>query len=168
MPTHYDRARLILGLDLLTPQEVMTACGTVYTADQLQLLADTLPTVEELQLLKQDGYLLVPDCYDPTMRWLKVPKTIYWPGSLNKNWDEQVTLVSVNHYVLNTPDVVWILKAYRAVRGIWLLSEHYVRTSSVRPNGHLAPGLFHEHGADINGCPDDIRTSHLGIAIARV
>lgn len=60
MPINYDRARSILGDDLITPEEIATARGITYSAAQLQQFADTLPAAEELQWLRQDDYILVP------------------------------------------------------------------------------------------------------------
>lgn len=48
-----------LGDDFISPEEVAAARGVSYTQEQLQQLADTLPTEEQLQWCKENDYALV-------------------------------------------------------------------------------------------------------------
>jgi len=55
----YEPARNILGDDFISPEEVAEARGVSYTPEQLKQLADTLPTQEQLQWCKDNGYAVV-------------------------------------------------------------------------------------------------------------
>lgn len=199
----YDLARSILGDNFLTPQEVAKARGIVFTNKQLETLANTLPTAEELQSLRKDDYILVPGPADPkslldirimnpahfytkesgwyanddqvfsrndkaTVRWFKVPKTVYLAGSLSKNLDEQTAMVPKDHYVLNAGELAWVVTTYHAVRGIYLLPSHYVRTISVNADGNrVYLGNFDSLGLDVRRYFGDSRAGNLGLAVAR-
>lgn len=62
----YDDVRAILGKDFITPEEVSQArkltyavTEYAYTDEQLQHLADTLPSEDELLWLRDNGFMLV-------------------------------------------------------------------------------------------------------------
>lgn len=200
----YRLTRAILGNDFISPQEVAKARGIVFTDEQLAEFADTLPTAEELQLLRKDDYILVPGPATPKalldiramhtayfyntkrggwyvnadqafsrddkarVRWYKVPKTIYLSSSLNKNWDEQVAMVSEDYYILNAAELAWVVTTYHAVRGIYLLLNRYARTSSVSAGGRRGcVGYFGSSGLGVGGFFDVARSGDLGLAVAR-
>jgi hypothetical protein len=57
----YRKADKILGNDFITPEEVMdTRRGFVYTPDQIVQFEKTIPEQEELEWLRDNGYMLVP------------------------------------------------------------------------------------------------------------
>ena len=57
----YDRARLILGRDLITAEEISQAMGggVYYSDEQLKMFADTLPGETDLIGLRDNGFMLV-------------------------------------------------------------------------------------------------------------
>ncbi|MFA6284953.1 MAG: hypothetical protein WC643_00265 [Parcubacteria group bacterium] len=55
----YDLARTILGKDFITPEEIAAARGLTYSEEQLRHFADTLPSEEVLQWLRDNGCMLV-------------------------------------------------------------------------------------------------------------
>lgn len=55
----HELARLILGDDYITPEEVATAYGTSYTDEQLEHFADTLPDTQTILWLRANGYMLI-------------------------------------------------------------------------------------------------------------
>ncbi len=54
-----ELARLILGDDYLSPEDVAKAYGWSYNDEQLANFANTLPDFEELMWLRSNGYMLV-------------------------------------------------------------------------------------------------------------
>lgn len=54
-----DAARLILGDDIVFPDEIAEARGLSYTEDQLRHLAETIPSEEMLRALKTNNFALV-------------------------------------------------------------------------------------------------------------
>ena len=78
-------------------------------------------------------------------------------------------MLSDVEYVPNDAEVEWGITTYKAVRGVYLLSNRYVRTASrdsvVR--GHIYVGYFGEKGPFISGYWDSSRNVPLGIASAR-
>ena len=55
-----DFARLILGVDLITPEDIETKTGIRYTDEQKAHAAKTMPTsLETLQAIKADGMMMV-------------------------------------------------------------------------------------------------------------
>jgi hypothetical protein len=61
VPTGDPLAHLILGDDFITPEAVsMARFGITYTIEQLELFEDTLPDREELEWLRDNGFMLVP------------------------------------------------------------------------------------------------------------
>lgn len=57
-PYSYDLARLILGDDFISPEEVSDILGESYNENQLYNLRHTLPDPKRLQRLYNDGYVL--------------------------------------------------------------------------------------------------------------
>ena len=58
-PEGHKLARLILGDDYITPEEVATAYGVSYTDEQLEHFADTLPDTQTILWLRGNGYMLI-------------------------------------------------------------------------------------------------------------
>lgn len=57
----YNLAQSILGVDFITPEEVMEARGGVfYTNEQMKALAESLPSEEMLKWCKGNGYAVMP------------------------------------------------------------------------------------------------------------
>ncbi|MFA7662894.1 MAG: hypothetical protein WCX88_03170, partial [Patescibacteria group bacterium] len=57
----YGLARSILGIDFITPEEVMKACKKiVYIAEQITALTERLPTEHVLKWCKNNGYAVMP------------------------------------------------------------------------------------------------------------
>ena len=103
-----------------------------------------------------------------TTKWLKLRKGPL-PGSTGKSWDEQIALLMDVEYVPNDAEVEWGVTTYKAVRGIYLLSNLLVRTASrdAVVRGHVYMGYFAETGLQISGYWDSSRSAPLGIASAR-
>ena len=59
LPEGEDLARLILGDDYLSPEDVAKAYGWSYTDDQLENFTETLPDMEMVMWLRSNGYMLV-------------------------------------------------------------------------------------------------------------
>jgi hypothetical protein len=59
LPEGHELARLILGDDYITPEEVATAYGVRYTDEQLEHFADTLPDTQTILWLRANGYMLI-------------------------------------------------------------------------------------------------------------
>jgi hypothetical protein len=59
LPEGHELARLILGDDYITAEEVANAYGVTYTDEQLEHFADTLPDTQTILWLRANGYMLV-------------------------------------------------------------------------------------------------------------
>lgn len=59
LPEGHELARLILGDDYITPEEVATAYGFSYSDEQLEHFADTLPDTQTILWLRANGYMLI-------------------------------------------------------------------------------------------------------------
>jgi len=60
LPEGHELARLILGDDYITPEEMAIAYGKfVYTPKQLEHFADTLPNTKTILWLHANGYMLI-------------------------------------------------------------------------------------------------------------
>lgn len=59
LPDGEDLARLILGDDYLSPEDVAKTYGWTYSDDQLANFAETLPDMETVLWLRSNGYMLV-------------------------------------------------------------------------------------------------------------
>ena len=102
-----------------------------------------------------------------TCRWLILRKEPV-PGSTNKTWNEQEKLLSEVEVVPNAAEMVWGMTAYKAVRGVYLLSSVYVRTSSVGSFGdRVGVGLFGEGGLGVHCWYDRDRYDLLGVSSSR-
>jgi len=55
----YELILEVLGDDFISPEKVAEVRGVSYSSEQLKQLADTLPTQEQLQWCKENGYALV-------------------------------------------------------------------------------------------------------------
>ncbi len=201
--TGYDLASIILGKDFIRPDEVAAnRPGVVYSDEQFESFENMLPGREELEELRDDGYMLVPGPAQPMAlldirslkpgyfytktggwyaeekqrfsredraptKWLKLRKGPV-PNSTGKNWDEQSPLLSAVEHVPNDAEVEWAVTTYKAVRGIYLLPNVYVRTSSRTAGGsRVDVGRFDAEGLDVNDVWGDGRFSYLGLASAR-
>ncbi len=58
-PEGHELLRLVLGDDYITPEEVATAYDVSYTNDQLEHFYDTLPNVQTILWLRNNGYMLI-------------------------------------------------------------------------------------------------------------
>jgi hypothetical protein len=72
-------------------------------------------------------------------------------------------------YVPNDAEVEWGVTTYKAVRGIYLLPDVYVRTASrdYVVGGGVYVGSFADKGLFISGYWDSSRNVPVGIASAR-
>lgn len=60
-PSGYDLARQILGDDFITPEEVASARGLVYTDEQTKVLEVGIPSDEVIVWCRRNGYMLIPN-----------------------------------------------------------------------------------------------------------
>ena len=201
--TGYELASAILGKDFITPEEISSARpGIVYTEAQLEEFESTLPSREELDWLRDNGFMLVAGPPRPmslleirdikneylysktggwysndkekfarddkaTTKWLKLRKGPV-PNSTRKNWSEQQPLLSDVEYVPNVAEATWSVTSYKAVRGVYLLPNVYVRTSSLGSGGaRVSVGSFDARGLNVSNYWDDNRSDYLGLASAR-
>jgi hypothetical protein len=200
LPEGHELARIILGDDYITPEEVAKAYGLSYTDEQLGHFESTLPDVETILWLRANGCMLIAG--PPTemsllevrelenklfySRWYAKSKEKFtktdvvqvgeWltirreavQNSLDKTWEEQQDLITEVEHVPNASEVSYAVTAYFKVRGIYLLKDVYVRTSSVDADGnHVCVGIFDEGGLSVNHDWDDNRLSYIGISSAR-
>ena len=100
-------------------------------------------------------------------RWIMVRKDPV-PESTSKNWDEQQALLSDVEVTPNVAEVVWAVTTYKAVRGVYLIPNIYVRTSSLDSGGyHVIVGSFGAKGLYVSDWYDDYRRSDIGVSSAR-
>ena len=100
-------------------------------------------------------------------KWYMIRKDIV-PESTSKNWEEQHTLISDIEFVPNTPEFVWAITTYKAVRGIYLFGGIYARTSSRDSYGiRVRVGGFDDEGLNVSYSWGRIRDSILGLSVAR-
>lgn len=198
----YSLARTILGKDFISPEEIATARGLIYTDEQLATFGDTLPAQDILEWCRDNGMMLVAgppkalslldiraiktdyfysnkggwyadkaqkfardDKAEPV--WIALRKEPV-ADSFSKNWSEQSEFVTVPMVVPNAAEAAWGLTTYKAVRGIYLLPNVYVRTSSIDSGGHhVYVGLFDAKGLVVYSRWDGYRYVYLGVASAR-
>ena len=100
-------------------------------------------------------------------RWIIVRKEPV-PESTSKTWDEQQALLSDVEITPNAAEVVWAITTYKAVRGIYLLPNIYVRTSSLGSGGNrvLVAG-FDSGGLGVDSGWDSRRDVGVGVSSAR-
>jgi len=102
-----------------------------------------------------------------TTKWLKLRKGPV-PNSTSKNWSEQQSLLSEVEYVPNAAEATWGVTSYKAVRGVYLLPNVYVRTSSLVSDGNrVYVGFFDAEGLRVHLHWDDYRDDFIGLASAR-
>jgi hypothetical protein len=88
--------------------------------------------------------------------------------STNKNWNEQIKLISGVEYVPNVAEASWFITIFFDVRGVRLFEKVYVRTSSLDSDGdRVLVGYFGAVGLRVISGWDSSRRSFLGLASAR-
>lgn len=122
---------------------------------------------------KEDGWYADPrqkfsrdDKADPV--WIALKKEPV-EGSRSRTWSQQIALVKSPMIVPNAAEAVWGLTTYKAVRGVYLLPNVYVRTSSIDSFGHrVRVGYFDSNGLYVLSYSwDDYPLDHIGVAGAR-
>jgi hypothetical protein len=99
--------------------------------------------------------------------WLAIKKTPV-QNSTSKTWDEQNKLLSGVERVPNAAEMSYFIMTYFAVRGVRLLENVYVRTSSLDSDGYrVLVGDFGAGGLDVSDYGDDDRNSDVGVSAAR-
>ena len=99
--------------------------------------------------------------------WIALRKDLV-ADSLNKNWSEQSELFIEPMTVPNVAEAVWALTTYKAVRGVHLLPNLYVRTTCLDSGGdRVGVGAFNSDGLYVDGCWDGRRRSDLGVSASR-
>ncbi len=58
-PSREEAAHIVMGDDIIFPEDVMAACGITYSEEALKHLAETLPSMEQLKWCKENNYALV-------------------------------------------------------------------------------------------------------------
>ncbi len=101
------------------------------------------------------------------MKWLALGKDAV-PDSFGRTWNQQTALLSSEEYVPTAGEAVWGATTYYEVRGVYLLPDFHVRTSSVDARGgQVFLGYFDADGLDVNSCRGDRRDGDVGLASAR-
>lgn len=99
--------------------------------------------------------------------WIALRKDVV-ADSRNKTWPDQQSLICAPMAVPNVAEAVWGITTYKAVRGVYLLPDCYVRTSSVDSDGfRVDVGIFDADGLLVNSCWDGNRFSFLGVSASR-
>jgi hypothetical protein len=89
-------------------------------------------------------------------------------NSTSKTWNEQFALLSKQEVVPNVAEATWGVTTYKAVRGVYLLGNIYVRTSSLDSGGHrVCVGGFGAGGLYVHYCWDDSQSDGIGVSAAR-
>lgn len=100
-------------------------------------------------------------------KWLAIRKEPV-PNSTNRNWNEQLALISADERVPNAGEVSWFITAFFKVRGVRLFKSIYVRTSSVDSVGNrVYVGGFDTKGLGVYGYWDDDLDYNVGLASSR-
>lgn len=100
-------------------------------------------------------------------QWLMLRKG-GMPKSRSKNWNEQSMLVDNPERVPNVAEVSYGVAAYLKVRGVYCLSDLYVRTSSVGADGdHFFVGRLCARGLCVNKAHDSHRNIYVAVSSAR-
>ena len=68
IPNAHNRAKLILGKDFITTEEISQARNLAYNDEQLKMFADTLPSEEDIIWLRDNNYALVAGPPNPRHR----------------------------------------------------------------------------------------------------
>ncbi|MBT6691561.1 hypothetical protein HOB10_04480 [Candidatus Parcubacteria bacterium] len=59
IPTHYQQARIILGDDFITPEEISEKYDMTYSEEQLRILWKTIPSKTIIEWCRDNNYTLV-------------------------------------------------------------------------------------------------------------
>jgi len=89
-------------------------------------------------------------------------------GSMNMPFLEQSDLIKDPVTVPNAVETAWCLTMYRAVRGIYLIPNLYVRTSSRHADGHcVCVGFYNAEGLSVCRSWDDRSYEIMGLSVGR-
>lgn len=97
-------------------------------------------------------------------QWLMIRKEPY-PNSCKKNWDEQQKLLTEVEHVPNVPEMAYAVTAYYKVRGVYLLKDVYVRTSS--HERRVVVGYFDGDGLCVCYYWADFHYDDIGVSSSR-
>ena len=101
------------------------------------------------------------------VRWIMLRKESI-ANSTSKTWEEQQALLSKFEVVPNAAEVAWCVITYKAVLGVYLFPNIYVRTSSLDSFGlRVYVGVFDSDGLHVRSYWDDDRSDYLGLSSAR-
>lgn len=99
--------------------------------------------------------------------WLSIKKTQIF-NSTNKNWNEQIKLLSEHEKVPNTGEMTWFITTYFEILGVRLFEGVYVRTSSLDSvGGRVIVGHFDSDGLVVGNYWVVNRCDNLGLSAAR-
>lgn len=99
-------------------------------------------------------------------QWLMLLKGPY-PQSKNALWENQRVLLSIAEYIPNAAEVHYAINTYYKVRGVDLLKEVSVRTSSVTDgDGHVVVGSIGADGPSVVDSLDYVSKEQLGVSSA--
>jgi hypothetical protein len=122
--------------------------------------------VAELFLFRETDQSLVD--YGSQERVAIVKKM--FAGSAIRGWEDQLSLVLDCEAVPNVAEVAWCITTYKAVRGIRLFPNMFVRTSSRDSNGsHVCFGNDTRNGGSLTIYPwsDTHRSESVSLATVR-
>lgn len=189
-------ARMILGDDIVFPDEIAEARGLSYTDADLKHFADTMPSEEALCWCKVNNYAVVAGPPSPMglleVRSLK-PCHFYLKNSgwyekhgfyqndkAETEWlaickepapnsvNQNRKYLSKDEQVPNAGEMSWFITTFYRVRGVRLFEKVYVRTSSIASDGlHVHVGRFGERGLDIYYFSGDSHYYDIGVAVSR-
>ncbi len=86
--------------------------------------------------------------------------------SLGKTWVEQQTLISEPVVIPNAAEVAWALTTYLSVRGVCLLGEYCVGTSSLTSYGYRVGASFSTLGLGFQGYLGEVGFGDIGLSAA--
>lgn len=96
------------------------------------------------------------------LQWLIIRKKPY-SNSGQKTWEFQQGFLDSQERFPNAPEVMYAFTTYLKVRGVCLLYDEYVRTSSVDDDGrHIIVGHNRKDGIDIHGLEDEESIDKVG------
>lgn len=166
------QARLILGGDLITAEDIhkATLSHVAYHGGHVAHLMDTLPSAKVLNVLKANGFGLVPyspevlDCRRITATsWLAIMKVAPRETKGRTTRDQQKYFRGKDFlgYVPKKEDVAWFEKMFRIVRAERLFKDP-VRTSTGGADGYVCI-----RSGGIESCPpSNYADPRLGLAVA--
>jgi hypothetical protein len=89
-------------------------------------------------------------------------------GSLSSNWSEQSQFLVKPMMATNAAEAVWGLTTYKSARGVNLLSNLHVRTSSLDSDGvRVLVGGFDSDGLVVSICWDGGHDVDVGVSASR-